>query len=124
MTDHSQFTPEVCAELFGPERANDFFEAMYGDASEGAYDIALTFERADGDDLHFAFVLTQRPGHCLACNLTYGLPQVFSRHPVIGVAKLAEAVGQRMGRTYTPELGRTSEKSRTTHTVPLVLRAS
>ncbi len=33
--------------------------------------------------LHFDLQLKERPGKCLACNVTYGLPQVFTRHPVI-----------------------------------------
>ena len=37
------FTDNVLAELFPAERSNDFFEALFGDACEGAYDIKLGF---------------------------------------------------------------------------------
>ena len=37
------FTPEYLQELFPENRANDFFEALLGDADEGAYDISLSY---------------------------------------------------------------------------------
>ena len=60
-------------------RTDEFFEALYGDAAEGPYDILLKFKGENKNTLHFEFQLKQRPGRCLACNLTYGLPVVFSR---------------------------------------------
>ena len=71
-----------CEQLFPHDLADRFFEALYGDTEEGAYDIRLKFKGQKQDRLEFEFQLKQRPGKCLACNLTYGLPNVFSRHPV------------------------------------------
>jgi len=81
------FSDEVLKKLFPLERTDAFFEALFGDADEGAYDIALKYitYAADEKTLHFELHLTERPGKCLACNLTYGLPEVFSRHPVINI---------------------------------------
>ena len=82
------FTDDVLRELFPAQRADDFFEALFGDASEGAYDISLVFTGCNeqSNTLHFNLDLHERPGCCLACNLTYGLPEVFSRHPVINIS--------------------------------------
>jgi hypothetical protein len=82
------FTPDRLEGLFPADRADQFFEALFGDASEGAYDIELRYDGFRDNQLQFAFHLTERPGKCLSCSLTYGLPHVFSRHPVIGVAGL------------------------------------
>jgi len=116
------FTRAKLDELFPPERSDAFFDAMYGDASEGAYDIRLVFQAAKADTLHFAFELRQRPGKCLACNLTYGLPQVFTRHPLINLKKLAAELGALMGWNADKldvTLGRTEESSQELHLIPL-----
>ena len=39
------FSPTTLATLFPPERSNEFFDALFGDADEGAYDIALSLCR-------------------------------------------------------------------------------
>ena len=33
------FSQEFLTNLFPPERTNDFFEALFGDPEDGAYDI-------------------------------------------------------------------------------------
>ena len=38
------FSDAVVQGLFPPERSNDFFEALFGDAEEGAYDVTLSFD--------------------------------------------------------------------------------
>ncbi len=38
------FTREALQKLFPATRANQFFEALFGDAVEGAYDIELVFK--------------------------------------------------------------------------------
>ena len=70
------FTDKALQALFPPERTHDFFDALFGDANEGAYDIALSFNGYDstGQTLNFLLNLHERPGRCLACNLTHGLP--------------------------------------------------
>jgi hypothetical protein len=93
------FTPPLLLELFPADRSNQFFEALYGDVEEGVYDISLEYEGYNDDDhtLHFLFKLTERPKKCLACHLTYGLPEVFARHPLIGVAELVKVIDRRLG---------------------------
>ncbi len=114
------FTEDRLASIFPAERTDDFFEALFGDAEEGSYDIELGFAGSDGNALNFELKLNQRPGKCLACNLTYGLPQVFSRHPIINVQGIADAVAEAAGESAaTWELGVTREVSRELHVIPL-----
>ncbi len=124
MNAETVFTQEWTREAFPPERSDVFFDALFGDAEEGAYDIALRFVQAGKDSLEFAFDLHQRPGKCLVCNLTYGLPQVFSRHPVINVKGLVEKIGLAAGADpakTTWKLGTTKEISNALHSVPLLI---
>lgn len=115
------FTPQALRELLPPQRTDEFFAALYGEASEGAYDIALAFRGRGGDRLRFHLELRQRPGRCLACNLTFGLPPVFSRHPVINLQGLVADIGRRLGLEggLAWELGRTREVSKELHVIPL-----
>jgi hypothetical protein len=118
------FSKEWATATFSPERTDAFFKAMYGNAEEGAYNISLRFVRAVEDSYEFALDLHQRPGKCLACNLTYGLPQVFSRHPVINLRSIAHTVASALGRepeTVLWKLKPTQETSSTLHSVPLVI---
>lgn len=118
------FTEEWARTIFPPERADDFFEALFGGAEDGAYDISLRFVKASGNSYEFAFDLTQRPGKCLACNLTYGLPQVFSRHPILNVKGVAEAVAQALGKDPAAvrwELQATREASSSLHWIPMLV---
>ena len=111
--------------IFPPERTDAFFEALFGGAEEGAYDISLVCRNHTSDTANLAFELRQRPGKCLACNLTYGLPQVFQRHPVLNVAGVAQEVARRLG---WPEegtrwtLGHTEEHGREMHAIPLTVK--
>jgi hypothetical protein len=116
------FTREKLDELFPPERSDEFFDALYGDRAEGAYDIRLVFREAGAATLDFAFELRRRPGKCLACTLTYGLPQVFVRHPIINLGGLAGELGALMGwkaGASDVQLGRTEEDSPELHSIPL-----
>jgi hypothetical protein len=118
------FSQDDLEMLFPAGRADVFFESMFGDSEEGAFDIGLAFKAHRGNELHFEFQLRQRPGKCLACNLTYGLPQVFKRHPVINVGRLAEEIENRLAGKFRCdrwELGATRELSRELHVIPLVL---
>ena len=119
------FPQHVLDEIFPSDRADRFFEALLGDASEGAYDIILTYAGETADRIDFEFQLKQRPGRCLACNLTYGLPEVFMRHPVIDVAGVVRQIDNRM--TYDKQcgewiLGRTREVSSAMHVLPLIVK--
>lgn len=126
MTKYSDiFTEDALNAIFPAERADDFFEALFGDAEEGSYDISLAFEEAQGDTLRFQLRLDQRPGKCLACNLTYGLPQVFSRHPIINVQGIADRVAEATGRQSASwQLGATREVTNKQHIIPLVIELS
>lgn len=120
------FTDDVLAALLPADRADQFFDALLGDASEGAYDIKLTFRKHDPaqKNLLFDLELHERPGKCLACNLTYGLPEVFSRHPVINIKGLVEAVGKHLDSAAAIKgwrLGATHSVSKSLHTVPLTI---
>jgi hypothetical protein len=120
------FTPSLLLELFPADRSNRFFEALYGDIEEGAYDISLEYEGYSAPDnaLHFLFKLTERPGKCLACHLTHGLPEVFARHPLIGVAELVKWIDQRLGGLADCgdwRLERTRTISRKIYGVPLLI---
>lgn len=114
------FTEETIAALFPSDRADAFFEALFGGAEDGAYDIRLVFRNAEAETLNFAFELHQRPGKCLACNLTYGLPQVFMRHPVINLRGIATEIGKLAGWEDNPSfrLGNTEEHSSKLHIIP------
>ncbi|WP_147821175.1 pancreas/duodenum homeobox protein 1 [Salidesulfovibrio onnuriiensis] len=118
------FTEAKLSEMFPASRSNDFFEALFGDAEEGSYDIQLAFAGAEGSTLNFEFNLNQRPGKCLVCSLTYGLPQVFSRHPIINVQGLAEQIAHVAGNTGGDviwKLGITNERSHAQHYIPLTI---
>lgn len=118
------FDKKACAALLPPEKTNDFFEALFGDASEGSYDIELAYDGVDGGNLQFNILLHERPGHCLACNLTQGLPQVFSRHPIIDINGIVGQVDTLLGdkaRTADWRLGPTEQRSRSLHLIPLTI---
>ena len=118
------FTAEVLQELFPVQRADEFFEALFGDADEGAYDISLSFQGHDEtkNTLNFNLDLHERPGCCLACNLTSGLPDVFSRHKVINIEGLVIDVEKKLDGKIKCEawkLGRTQQPQKSLHSIPL-----
>jgi hypothetical protein len=118
------FAADVMERLFPPQRADSFFEALYGDVDEGAYDIRLAYAASDENELRFEFRLEQRPGKCLVCNLTYGLPHVFSRHPILNVQGVINGIQERIdGHAQVSgwRLGQTKEKSAALHVIPLIV---
>ncbi len=120
------FTRPVLDELFPRERSDEFFDALFGDPAEGAYDISLSYQGYDAENnlLRFHLDLHERPGCCLACNLTYGLPEVFSRHPVIDMAGLVRAIEERLPdglQCRNWKLGATLQQSSSLHSIPLVI---
>ena len=125
MTDWKQiFSRTTLRELFPQERTDAFFDALFGDASEGAYDIELAFDSYDraAKKLRFLLNLRERPGCCLACNLTYGLPEVFARHPVIDLKGLVRDIEGRLGGEMVCgdwRLGRTVQQDSSLHSIPL-----
>lgn len=118
------FPQEICRKLFPPERTNDFFEALLGDADEGSYDIELQYAGASGKQINFDLLLHERPGHCLACNLTLGLPEVFSRHPIINISGIVDEIDRILGdKAMTREwsLGYTQQRDESMHLIPLTI---
>ncbi len=118
------FNQDALDALFPADRADQFFDALLGDASEGAYDIRLRFNALESSRLVFDLELHQRPGKCLVCNLTYGLPNVFSRHPIINIQGVVDEIDKLMdghGTITGWKLGKTIEMSRELHVVPLVI---
>ncbi|WP_419784956.1 pancreas/duodenum homeobox protein 1 [Pseudodesulfovibrio sp.] len=117
-----KFTDDTLASLFPVDRTDQFFEALFGEAEEGSYDIALRYRDDDGETLNFELELIQRPGKCLACNLTYGLPTVFSRHPIINLPGLAEDAASVIGRNVASwSVGNTRELNNKLHAIPLMV---
>ena len=115
------FAPDVLKQLFPEDRSDQFFDALYGDAEEGAYDISLEFIEYRRNRLEFMLRLTQRPGKCITCSLTYGLPEVFTRHPIINIKGLVQDIevlldGKR--RCVDWQLGSTQEISNDVHVIP------
>jgi len=118
------FSTETISKIFSKNLADQFFDALYGDSSEGAYDIELVFKEQKENALIFEFHLTQRSGKCLRCSLTYGLPRVFSRHPIINVKGLVRKVDEYLnglGKCVDWKLGRTVEISNELHVIPLII---
>lgn len=123
-TIEALFTPETLKKLFPKERTNDFFEALFGDAEEGSYDIALGYGGMSANTLTLELKLHERPGCCLVCNLTQGLPQVFSRHPVINVAGIVADVDTLLGELADCKewsLGRTEQRQQEMHIIPITI---
>lgn len=118
----SLFTPETLQQLFPKDRTNDFFEALFGDADEGAYEIELGYGGVNNNSLTMELKLRERPGCCLACNLTQGLPQVFSRHPIINVAGIVSDVDKLLGEDISCgewSLGYTEQRQKEMHIIPI-----
>lgn len=121
------FSQEWADGIFPAEKTNDFFDALYGDCEDGAYDIKFRFVEQQGNTYRFNFELHQRPGQCLACNLTYGLPQVFARHPVINLKGLVEEIAAKLGADPAVTnwtFSQTEEISKKLHLVPLIVTVS
>ncbi|MDD9302014.1 MAG: pancreas/duodenum homeobox protein 1 [Desulfobacter sp.] len=114
-------TQEFLDRLLPPEKSDQFFEALYGDASEGAYDIRLEPVSVSQDRIVLSFNLTQRPGKCLVCSLTYGLPTVFSRHPLINIKGMVAQMEEAGIRIKKWQLGDTEENSAALHIIPLFM---
>jgi len=121
-TLNALFSSEVLLKVFPKERTDEFFEALFGDADEGSYDIELAYKNMDSNSLTLELLLHERPDCCLACNLTQGLPQVFSRHPVIDVDSIVRDIDKLIGDRGTCgewSLGHTEQRSSSLHVIPI-----
>jgi len=117
------FSNETLEKIFPSDRTNDFFEALLGDASEGAYDIRLIYQGIKDNHLYFAFQLTERPDKCLVCSVTYGLPKVFERHRVIDTNNVVQQIQEKLSDAQVTswELGATLPVEKSLHLVPLII---
>ena len=118
------FQQHVLDEIFPANRSDRFFEALFGDADEGASDITMVYCGEAKDRIDLQFQMDQRPGRCLACNLTYGLPEVFRRHPIIDVSGVIRQIEKIIGHGKRCEqwaLGHTRELSKKRHVLPLTI---
>ena len=115
------FTQDYLDTLLPVETSDHFFEALYGDTSDGAYDIRFEFISANDKRIVLAFNLTRRPGKCLVCSLTYGLPKVFSRHPLINIKGIVKKIEEKGIKVKKWQLGETEEDSTSLHIIPLYL---
>ncbi len=116
------FTKENLEKIFPKSRSDEFFDALFGDAEEGAYNIELAYRESTNTTLVMELRLHERPNRCLACNLTQGLPQVFSRHPIINVQGIVKEIEGLLGGTYrcsSWSLGHTEQQKRSLHVIPL-----
>lgn len=121
------FSSEVLEKIFPKEKTDAFFEALFGDSEEGAYDITLKYRTKTEEEIIFDFNLDQRPGKCLVCSLTYGLPKVFSKHPVINIDKIVQEISDLVGDSCNIDgwkLGSTVSLGREKHLIPLHLSIS
>ncbi len=115
------FTQDFLDQLLPLNLSNQFFEALYGDASDGAYDIRLQFVSASDKQIVLEFNLTQRPDKCMVCSLTYGLPNVFSRHPLININNMIKKIEEKGVKVEKWYLGDTKELNTSLHTIPFYL---
>jgi len=121
------FSKDTMNHIFPEDRTDKFFDALYGDAEEGAYDISFNFKELKHHKLMFEFQLTQRSGKCLVCNLTYGLPEVFSRHPIINIKEIIQKIDTKLPdgiRCIEWTIGNTVEVSSTLHVIPVTILIS
>ena len=64
------------------------------------------------------------PACCLVCSLTYGLPEVFTRHPVINIKGLVQDIEKKLGGKATCtvwKLGTTVQQQKSLHSIPLTI---
>ncbi|MDA3916933.1 MAG: pancreas/duodenum homeobox protein 1 [Deltaproteobacteria bacterium] len=115
------FTQDFLDQLLPLNLSNKFFEALYGDASDGAYNIRLQFVSASDEQIVLEFNLLQRLGKCMVCSLTYGLPNVFSRHPLININNMIKKIEEKGVKVENWYLGDTKEVNNSLHTIPFYL---
>ena len=120
----SLFADEVLKELLPQERVQAFFEAFYF-GEEPAYDLELGFGEAQDGCLIFELRLKARPGQCLRCNLTWGLPQIMAKHPQLNLAEVVKKIEEKLPegiKVTSWNLGLTEERNPNLHVIPLVVR--
>ncbi len=115
------FTQEFLDNLLPLELSDQFFEALYGDAAEGAYNISLELVSNNSKQIVLCFNLVQRPGKCLVCSLTYGLPNVFFRHPLININNMIKKIEANGIKVKNWRLGDTNEQNSSLHTIPFYI---
>ncbi|HFC98410.1 MAG TPA: pancreas/duodenum homeobox protein 1 [Thermosulfurimonas dismutans] len=120
------FSEEQIKTLLPREKIEAFFEAFYF-GEEPAYDLELGLGHFDPEQrlVRLELRLKARPGRCLACNLTWGLPEVFKRHPALdlqGVVGRLEGLLPDGWKVRDWTLGTTEEIDEELHVIPLIVR--
>lgn len=109
--------------MLPPEKTDEFFDAIYGGSEEGAYTIVPVLKKLTQDAAVVDLELRRRPGQCLKCSLTYGLPEVFRRHPLLNIAGFVKEIAHKAGwSNYSWELGETEDRGEDLHSVPLTIK--
>ncbi|WP_457755736.1 hypothetical protein [Thermodesulfatator indicus] len=79
--------------LLPKERVNEFFEAFYFGEEPAYYlELGLREWKPEEGKIVLELRLSARPGKCLVCNLTSGLPPVLKKHPILnlkGIVKMS-----------------------------------
>ncbi len=57
----------------------------------------------------------------MVCSLTYGLPNVFSRHPLININNMIKKIEEKGVKVEKWYLGDTKELNTSLHTIPFYL---
>ena len=126
MEIESLFDSKLLQELLPEEQVKAFFEAFYF-GEEPAYDLSLGFRGLRGNLLILELELKARPNQCLACNLTWGLPEVMERHPMLNLEGVVRRLEEKLPEgvnIISWELGATEQKSPDLHVIPLLIRLS
>ncbi len=114
--------PETLNELLPRQNVESFFESFYF-GEEPAYDLSLGFGGISGDLLRLELLLKARPGQCLACNLTWGLPEVMAKHPMLDLAGMIKRLEEKLAVNVASwELGPTEERGADLHVIPILVR--
>lgn len=117
-----ELSREYLRDLLPPQKTDDFFDVLYGGSEAGAYDIELSFQSADENMIRLFFELHRRPGQCLKCSLTTGLPPVFTRHPVIDAKGMAAKIATHAGfEDHEWKIGATEQVSDELHVLPFTI---
>ncbi len=118
----NEVSQEFLDVLFPASRTDEFFEALFGDVEDGAYDIRLSLQNQSDDELLLYYELHGREGKCLACNLTSGLPHVLTRHPIIASQKTADEIAKKMNwEKVVFQIGTTKQLNEKLHVIPFTI---
>jgi len=117
------FSEEWIKGLLPRKKIEAFFEAFYF-GEEPAYDLELGLGEVSLEQkrIRLDLRLLARPGRCLACNLTWGLPPVLEKHPLLNLEEIVRRIEERLPeglKVKNWELGAVREINSELHVIPL-----